>query len=313
MSLITDALIDSLTESEDFIDKLFANEYFREKLFKLIGNKTKLDNCANLENVLWIDRSEYEFISSYEEFIGLSESDIKKLYQSNDFVVYKNFIKQACLEGKIKSSHLVNPDKYKVTEIFTELIHSNQTIPNIFEPIINLELNIAYTLIQEYYYPKHLDLDQIFQISGTKTIDEFYDRIPDCKRNPRFKKELFVRTGVLVNYLKDAQVNSQYVKKLLDDYLQYYPKRIDYFVRVYEKYSYSKIPLGEVLVWFEISGSDAPKFKKQTYSVSLSYSNDIKPTMKNFFEKVCTSLCIVDVSNPDYIKYTQIINWLNTK
>lgn len=320
MSSITDALIDSLTESEDFIDKLFANEYFREKIFKLIGKKTKFDN-ANLENVLWIDKNEYEFITSYEEFVGLSDSDIKKLSESNDFNVYKDFIKRACLEGKIKSSNLVNTHKYGVVEIFIELINNNQIIPNVFEPddLTYGKANIAYTLIDQYY-PTYLNLLQICLISGVKTIDEFFDAFPDNKCIFRSKYGLFVRANIFVNYLKDVQVDIQYIKKLFYDGIPYNAKSIDYFSNVYEIYSYPKIQIYEVLRWFEISGSgsgsgDLVLFKKNVnVSISLySCSSQIKQIIKNFFDKVCTKPDITDVSDPDYIKYTQIINWLNTK
>ena len=123
----------------------------------------------------------------------------------------------------------------------------------------------------------------------------------------------------MVNYLKDFQVDSQYVKILLDNELSYGIKLIDYFSSVYEKYLYPKIPLKEVLGWFEISGSNAPIFKNPTYYISLSYTstngntNGIKQVMKNFFEKVCTEPDIMDKTDPDYVKYTQIVNWLNTK
>lgn len=192
MSSITDTLIDTLTKSEDFIDKLFANEYFCNKIIKLIDNKTKF-NGVNLENVLWIDKANYEFIISYEEFIEeLSKSDIKKLYQLNDFNLYKHYIKQSCLEGEIEPYHLVDTYEYKIVEIFNELIKSNQIISNVFE-LYNADLTIAYILIEKYY-PKYLNLAQICELSGTETIDEFYNKIPN---NYKLRK-LFNRKDILV-------------------------------------------------------------------------------------------------------------------
>ena len=118
--------------------------------------------------------------------------------------------------------------------------------------------------------------------------------------------------NILVNYLKDTQVDSQHIYKILNYMLPYDIKSFDHFIKVHEKYSYPKISLSEVLVWFEIYEPNTVGFKKNSnYSVLISSSNDIKTTMKNFFEKVCTGPDITDTTNPDYIKYTHIINWLN--
>lgn len=310
MSSITSALIDNLTESEDFIDKLFANEYFHKKITRLVENKIKLDKCTNLENILWINKSEGDFITSYEEFIKLTDSDIKKFYESNDFNLYKHFIKLACLEGKIKPVYL-DSHQYGIKEIFVELIHNNQTIPNVFEPF-NYESNIAYTLVEKYY-PTYLNLKQICQISGVKTIDEFYNALPDSKYTSRSKKKLFVSAGILVNYFSNTQVDTNYVKKILDDELPYQIKSIDYFSNVYEKYSYPKIPMSKVLEWFDKAGDSVVFKKNSNYTISLSYTIGIKQTIKNFFEKVCTKFDIIDESIPYYIKYTEIMTWLNTK
>lgn len=258
--------------------------------------------------ILSIGELEWKYISSYEKFIKLTDYETIQLYSTNDFNLYKHYIKQACLKKEIRDVHLMTKKhRHEIAEMLIELIHNGQTINS---------SKICYTLITKFY-PTYLNLDQILRVSNVRSIDEFYDKV----NNGNFcaVAEIFLNANIMVNYLKNTQVDIHYINKLLNNGLEFRLETINNFSNVYDRFFYPKIPICEVLELFHLSGSHTVIFKKKTfnnfgtYDISISHTKELRQTIKKLFEKVCTNPNLLSDLDPYYIKYNKIMNLLNTK
>ena len=254
-------IIEKISNNEDYVDLIFENESLVNKINEIVDARIQVNKIPNKSDILFLNEMKTKFIYTYKEFIELSNSDIKSLYELNDPNMYKDFIEKACLDGSLKPYHLLNTHNYSVYEIFIKMINKNLTISNIFNNYDGISNNIGYVLMKEYCNKSLLSFDQILKLSGIKNMDEYYENLIETNKN--ISKNIilydFMRMNLPVNYLKYINDIHEYLRTILYNYLNIhtinknkYLNELVYFISVFQKYSYEKIPYYNALDWFNV-------------------------------------------------------------
>ena len=193
----------NLNIDNNFIDQLFENEYFIQKLKHTILYQNKL--LIDSENNKYINKN-------YEEFNKLSIYEFEAMLNYNNFDEYKHLIIESCEKNNLKDYYLfydyLNYNSNKNTlkhdifrKIINILIESNIKIKNIFDSneysylkssgVPKCSNSIAYFLLYMHFnkliYRINITLQEIITLSGSMTVDDFFNNL-DFESKELFKK-----------------------------------------------------------------------------------------------------------------------------
>jgi hypothetical protein len=212
--------ITNLTDA--FIDSLFDNEYFIEKLQNMNLIQPKI---------------------TYNRFINYIDSELITLLNStyiDHIEIYSSYIVRACNENRL-TPHYFELSYPKPIQICRLLIENNCKINNLFD-LYNNKRSIAYCLIHNCYnYKKddyiktRLDYNVLLKLFPVElTLTELYFTMQERINEKYF---LFDTCKISINFIQNVNINAELLYKYIS---RENPLVLDYkeFVEIFKKYNY---------------------------------------------------------------------------
>lgn len=233
---IIDAII-----SDEFIDKLFKNEYFIKKIEALIKKKL-LQERNDIKIYCYNDN---DILFTYDEFLSLNEKETLSFFEKNNFNEYTHFILQACQDNKLSNYHI------KSRETINFLLENNCKINNIFE--LHNNKSISYHLIENLIYYNLLFGDIIrlvpesYYKSNTITLTDYYYLMKD---DLIIKRNLFKQRNYEIDFYKNIKFDIIYLRNIINSH-HYYNSDLDDITESIIKYNYPKISAFQFMSLFE--------------------------------------------------------------
>lgn len=270
--------------TDDFIDKLFENEYFCDKLKDYI-NKNEFvcdlfenkNFCNGLKNYIkknvitkYIDDSKYlyadydydEYIITFEDFSNITPEQFKILVEMNDFSKYKDYFKKCCVNGIFSSKYYEKMCLEQIIIVLNEIIDDDcDKIKNIFEKKSNDCYSVGFWLIKfvlpQISLERILLLGDICFYSTQNPIQKFYSCLCDDVEK---KFELFCMKNIMVNGFINSNEFTKCIKKIISEKIDcckfYDPiygyernmreQTFTYIKKMMELYKYPKISLSSM-------------------------------------------------------------------
>jgi hypothetical protein len=293
--------------SDEFIDKLFENEYFIKKLESRIKKKI-LQNQSDIKIYCYNDD---DVLSTYDEFINLSQNETLSFFEKNDFNDYKHFILQAYQNNKLLYYH------FKSSEVVNYLIYNKCKINNFFE-IKSISSyasykSISYLLI-ENLSNFQLSFEDIIKLipekyyneAGTITLTEYYYLMKD---DNSVKKSMFTSRKYDIDYYKNTKFDIAFLSNLIkSEYYSQFANPLNDLAESITKYGYPKISALHILSLFE-KKDDKWYFRNRGYYSSNFTLTKISSIQATKMIKILKDLCEPDAEIDNIIEFCKGLNY----
>lgn len=213
----------SIRITNEFIDELFENEYFIEKIKAYTNNQIKLSNIILSGKPLLIIDNLDSCISSYDEFIELSSSKYNTMCSLNKFDSYKDFLIEACHKSALLPFHFTISNTSEIVNLFCS---ESISIPNLFTTYKNSY--VAYVSNGNYYYGSYYYGNSI----GYKIMELF------CKQSYKsdnglkdFNKILNLMPENISNNMPNNMLQSAEFNERIEKYFELLPEN---FIEKYD-------------------------------------------------------------------------------